>query len=132
MTDSSTMRAGDHDREAAVVVLREAYAAGRLDLAELQARIQAAYTAVTWGQLGALTADLPHVQAHAGEVVRTRAKSPAPPALGWPAAIVLVTGLSALGISTVGWWPAVDVPALLAALLILSAAWGIHRRKPGP
>jgi hypothetical protein len=53
------MRASDHDRELAAQVLRDAYADGRLDLGEFLERTDAACSAKTWGQLAALTADLP-------------------------------------------------------------------------
>ena len=52
-------RASDSEREATVAHLREAAAEGRLDVEELVARIDAAYTATTRGELEPLTADLP-------------------------------------------------------------------------
>lgn len=128
MTGSGAMRASDRDREATVAVLREAYAEGRLTLAELQARVQDAYTAVTWSQLDVLTADLPQVRQQAGEVVRLRAVSAASPAPGLLATAVLVSGLAWLGIVTGGWPLAVVVPVLAATLLVLAAAWWIHWR----
>ena len=59
MTSDDAMRPSDGDREHAAEMLRNAYAAGRIDLAELHDRAGAAYTATTWGELRALTADLP-------------------------------------------------------------------------
>ena len=59
MTASDWMRAADRDREEAADVLREAYAEGRLDHAELDERTDAAFRARTWGELRRLTADLP-------------------------------------------------------------------------
>jgi Domain of unknown function (DUF1707) len=47
------------DRERAVGVLRAAFAEGRLSQEELDDRVAQAYTARTYGQLWALTADLP-------------------------------------------------------------------------
>jgi uncharacterized membrane protein len=52
-------RASARDRESAAKALREAYAAGRLTLGEFGERVDAVYSAVTWGELGKLTADLP-------------------------------------------------------------------------
>ena len=51
-------RASDADREAAAEQLRAAVADGRLDLAELDGRLTAAYAAKTRGELAAVTADL--------------------------------------------------------------------------
>jgi hypothetical protein len=59
MTTDGGIRASDRDRESAVEVLREAYTAGRLDLEEFDERTSAAYSAKTWGDLRALTDDLP-------------------------------------------------------------------------
>jgi hypothetical protein len=53
------MRAGDADRERLVEQLREHHAAGRLTLDEFDERMQKAYEAKTYGQLGMLTRDLP-------------------------------------------------------------------------
>jgi Domain of unknown function (DUF1707) len=51
--------ASDAEREAAVTRLREEAAAGRLDTAEFERRIELAYTAQTRGELDRLAADLP-------------------------------------------------------------------------
>src|ERR1035438_2241749 len=59
MTTYSTIRASDSDREKVVAILRDAYAAGRLTLAEWDERTTAALTGRTWGALGELTKDLP-------------------------------------------------------------------------
>lgn len=53
------MRASDTEREAVGERLRAALAAGRLDLAEYDRRIQASLNAATRGELVPLTADLP-------------------------------------------------------------------------
>lgn len=55
----SLIRASDRDRDLASKVLRDSYAEGRLDLNEFVERIDAVYSAGTWGELAALTADLP-------------------------------------------------------------------------
>lgn len=59
MAADEWMRAADRDREEAVEILREAYAEGRLDQAELDERTDAALRARTWGELRRLTADIP-------------------------------------------------------------------------
>jgi hypothetical protein len=59
MPVSPTMRAGDADRERTVDVLKAAFAEGRLDQDEYIERIGLAYQARTYGDLVALTEDLP-------------------------------------------------------------------------
>jgi hypothetical protein len=56
---SDHIRASDHDRDAVVGALRDAYAEGRLSLEEFQERTTAAYGGRTWGDLRELTTDLP-------------------------------------------------------------------------
>ncbi|OKI04605.1 hypothetical protein A6A06_07500 [Streptomyces sp. CB02923] len=53
------LRASHSDREAVVEQLREAAAEGRIDLAELDTRLEQALTAKTFADLAPLTADLP-------------------------------------------------------------------------
>ena len=53
------MLAGSADRERAVGVLRAGFTEGRLTQEELDERVAQAYAARTYGQLWALTADLP-------------------------------------------------------------------------
>jgi hypothetical protein len=53
------LRASDSDREDVVTELRQHGAAGRLDLEELEQRIEAAYSARTNGELARLVQDLP-------------------------------------------------------------------------
>jgi Domain of unknown function (DUF1707)/Transcriptional regulator PadR-like family len=53
------IRAGDADREAAAVALGKHFAEGRLTLDELNARLGAALTATTRGEIARATEDLP-------------------------------------------------------------------------
>ncbi|HZN17726.1 MAG TPA: DUF1707 domain-containing protein [Micromonosporaceae bacterium] len=53
------LRAADSDRERVAARLREAVDEGRLTLHEYDDRLRAAYAAKTYGELGALVADLP-------------------------------------------------------------------------
>jgi Domain of unknown function (DUF1707) len=66
------IRAGTADRERVVKQLNEAFGEGRLDVAELEERVGAAYAAKTLGELTPLTVDLPN------------AGAPPIPASGWP------------------------------------------------
>jgi len=79
MTDrvpSPEIRAGDDERERTVVALREHAAQGRLDVEELDARVQAAYAARTRGELGALLRDLPALDAPPARAVPQRKAGP--------------------------------------------------------
>jgi uncharacterized membrane protein len=59
MVPVAEMRTSAADRERAVDVLKAAFAEGRLDQDEYIERMEAAYASKTYGQLAALTADLP-------------------------------------------------------------------------
>lgn len=53
------LRASDSDRERVADLLREAAAQGRIDMDELDERIEAVYAAKTYGELVPITRDLP-------------------------------------------------------------------------
>ena len=81
------MRAGHADRERVIGTLKAAFVQGRLDAAELDARVGAAFAALTYGELAALTADIPASTAAAvadtgpvagAEPVAAAAAKPAP------------------------------------------------------
>ncbi|WP_369255858.1 DUF1707 SHOCT-like domain-containing protein [Geodermatophilus amargosae] len=57
--DRRGVRAGDTDRERTVRQLQRGLAEGRLDVAEFDERVRAAYAARTLDELADLTADLP-------------------------------------------------------------------------
>jgi Domain of unknown function (DUF1707) len=59
MPTDDEIRASDADREHAVGMLRDAFAAGRLTLDEFDERTTAAFASRTWGELRELTRDLP-------------------------------------------------------------------------
>jgi hypothetical protein len=65
-------RASDAERETVVERLRVATTEGRLTLAELTERTEAAYTATTRGELARITADLPPAAAAAAPVPATQ------------------------------------------------------------
>jgi hypothetical protein len=54
------LRASDADREQTAAVLRQAAAEGRLDLTELEERLERVFAAKTYADLAPLTADLPN------------------------------------------------------------------------
>jgi hypothetical protein len=53
------VRVGDADRDAAAAALAEHFAQGRLTLEELDARLDAALAATTYGEISQATWDLP-------------------------------------------------------------------------
>ena len=57
--DASRLRISDEDRHKVAEVLRQAAGEGRIDLDELEERLEAAYRAKTYGDLVPITADLP-------------------------------------------------------------------------
>jgi hypothetical protein len=59
MARRATLRAADADREHVAERLRHATAEGRLHTAELEERLEAAFSARNYGELDALVADLP-------------------------------------------------------------------------
>lgn len=74
------LRAADVDREATAERLRSAVAEGRIDLAELDERLEQVYRARTYGELRAVTADLPAPTAAASAIAATTAAAPTPAA----------------------------------------------------
>jgi hypothetical protein len=57
--DPANLRASDQDRERVANILRDAAGEGRLDMTELDERLDAVYTAKTYAELEPITRDLP-------------------------------------------------------------------------
>jgi hypothetical protein len=137
MTADGGIRASDDDRERTVEVLRDAYAAGRLDLDEFDQRTTAAYSAKTWGDLRELTTDLP-VEPRLGAdlaAVETDAAKPEAVDAGVqfgprrPFVPVLPIALVWLAIAAAAHATAAVIPLVLLSLFVLRAA-GWRRRPP--
>lgn len=80
--DASRLRISDEDRHKVAEVLRQAAGEGRIDLDELDQRLEAAYAAKTYGDLVPITVDLPAVgQQHA--VARPSVPVPSLPATSY-------------------------------------------------
>lgn len=75
--DRARLRISDDDRHRVAEVLREAAGEGRLDLDELDQRLEAAYAAKTYADLVPITVDLPARPGETGP-----AASPRPPVAG--------------------------------------------------
>jgi Domain of unknown function (DUF1707) len=84
MANDHMIRASDLDREAVVAVLRDAYAAGRLDAEEFDERTTAAYAGRTWGELRKLTEDLPEQPALGADLPAQRPPAITPAQAGPP------------------------------------------------
>lgn len=115
------MRASDQDRDEAVAELRRAFSEGRLDLAELDDRASRAYTARTWADLRALTADLPAVPGRAGRI--PSAKNGAPVVRSYPPLLpftpMVTMSVVWLTVATVAPNPILAIPAVALALFAL-------------
>ena len=83
MASRAAIRASDADRERAAERLRQAAAEGRLLTEELEQRLEASFSARTYGQLNALVADLP------GRSLAAPAESRRLPSLGSALALAL-------------------------------------------
>jgi Domain of unknown function (DUF1707) len=147
--DPDAMRAGNDDRERVVGHLNGAFAEGRLEVAELDERVAAAYAAKTLGELKPLTADLPP----AGTVQRAAPRAtPVPQQPGQVdrhhdrenarRAVAGLFGLFVLNVVIWGiisvsrgdlayFWPVwILVPVAMAALRLFGV-WGDHGRGHG-
>jgi hypothetical protein len=80
--DPARLRISDDDRHAVAEVLRHAAGEGRIDLDELDQRLEAAYAAKTYGDLVPITADLPAAGATPRPVVPPVSPHPLAPAGG--------------------------------------------------
>jgi hypothetical protein len=108
MARRTTLRASDADREQIAERLRKATGEGRLLAEELEERLEATFTARTYGELDAVVADLP------GVTVRPRER-PRPPVLN-PVHLIALFILAPVIISLM----------IAAAVLVatLFSAWG--------
>jgi hypothetical protein len=129
-------RASDEDRERVATILRDGYSHGRLDLDELQQRLDAAYAAKTLPELAHLTADLPSASAPAAvepagvrpddTASRVRARRMRDRVLTYLVLMVFLVVVWALTGSGSFWpiWPII-VGAFILALDLL----GVERRR---
>jgi len=107
------LRAGDADRDEVIAVLTEAYAQGRLNREEFDARMELAQRARTFGELQRLTQDLPATSPVPAQAPTARTSRQRELRKGWVAWV----GVSALvnliwaaswasqGRGPTGYWP---------------------------
>ena len=97
--DPGALRISDEDRHAVAEVLRRAAGEGRLDLDELDERLESAYSAKTYADLVPLTVDLP-AQPGAVPAVGAR-RSPDLPATSHTGSFALMSESSRRGVWSV-------------------------------
>ncbi len=141
MTEDGRIRASDEDRESAVEVLRDAFSVGRLDLEEFDERTTSAYSAKTWGELRALTDDLPEQARLGADLAAVTEPEPRPepeliqlgasPEPRRPFVPMLPMALVWLAIAAAAHASAAVIPLVLLSLFALRAA-GWRRRPPEP
>jgi hypothetical protein len=95
--DPFQLRVSDQDRHQVAEVLREAAGEGRIDLEELDERLEATYAARTYADLVPLTADLP-AQASANLPARPRPPSAVVPGPAEERHLAVMSGLERKGV----------------------------------
>ncbi len=105
------MRAADADREHVAERLRTAAVEGRLLTEELEERLEAVFSARTYGELEALTQDLPRAPAPSSRNRRSSAPIP------WPAAVLVVMFVMPVVVAVV-----VAAVVLVASMFLM---WGL-------
>ena len=121
--DPRDLRISDTDRHKVAEVLREAAGDGRIDLEELDQRLEAAYAAKTYGDLVPITLDLPTYTAPGALVPRPPrapssrpARTPAGTAPTWSASLGIMGETTRKGIWDVG--PTHAATALMGSVVI--------------
>jgi Domain of unknown function (DUF1707)/Cell wall-active antibiotics response 4TMS YvqF len=100
--DPSRLRISDQDRHKVAEVLREAAGEGRIDLDELDQRLEAAYSAKTYAELVPITADLPAAHRGPAPSPRPAGTEPAPGGAHFPTSIAVMSETKRSGAWTVG------------------------------
>jgi hypothetical protein len=97
-SDPAQLRISDTERHQVAEILREAAGEGRLDLDELDQRLEQTYAARTYADLVPITLDLP-AHPHAKPVVRPAAASPqVVPGADKESHLAILSGLSRKGV----------------------------------
>jgi len=122
MSRRTTLRASDADRELVAERLRKATAEGRLSTEELEHRLGAAFSALTYGELEALVADLPRELAQ-----RRRQSLPIPAPAAALAVLILMPVVVAVVVAA-----AVLIASMFLFWLIAAAVamWVFGHRMP--
>ncbi|HTP23274.1 MAG TPA: DUF1707 domain-containing protein [Solirubrobacteraceae bacterium] len=127
MARRATLRASDADREQFAERLRHAAGEGRILAEELEERLEAVFSARTYGELDAVVADLP------GAPARPRERSRSLSFPRSPAVIVALVFLLPVLVSMLIAAVVVITTLFTAWALVLALGWwvfGQHRRYP--
>jgi len=100
--DRSRLRISDADRHRVSELLRQAAGEGRLDIDELDERLEAAYAAKTYGDLVPLTADLPLGATQHPTAPQSQSNVPWTPATRHDSSVAIMGGTSRKGVWEVG------------------------------
>ena len=100
--DPSRMRVSDADRHRVADILRDAAAEGRIDIEELDDRLESTYAAKTYGDLVPITSDLPVPRASGAPAPRPQPAQPLVPASRFDSSIAILGGVSRKGVWEIG------------------------------
>jgi hypothetical protein len=100
--ERSRLRISDADRHQVAELLRQAAGDGRIDMDELDERLEAAYAAKTYGDLVPLTADLPFGTQHRPDLARPLPPQPMTPAVRYDNSIAIMGASTRKGVWQVG------------------------------
>ena len=100
--ERSRLRISDADRHQVAELLRQAAGDGRIDIDELDERLEATYAAKTYGDLVPLTADLPFGTQHRPDLARPLAPPPLTPAVRYDNSIAIMGASTRKGVWQVG------------------------------
>lgn len=100
--DPSRMRVSDADRHRVADILREAAGEGRLDIDELDERLESTYAAKTYADLVPITADLPVRGHETAPVARPQSAGPPLPAARHDSSFAVLGGCSRKGLWQLG------------------------------
>ena len=100
--DPALLRISDSDRHKVAEILRDAAGEGRIDLAELDERLESAYAAKTYADLVPITADLPVIGQTASPTPLSQPSGPRLPAIRHESTFAMLGGASRKGVWEVG------------------------------
>lgn len=100
--DPAQLRISDADRHKVAEILREAAGEGRIDLGELDDRLEATYAARTYADLVPITADLPVVGRPTTPATQPQARGPQLPAVRHDSTFSVLGGASRKGVWELG------------------------------
>lgn len=127
------LRLSDLERDQTLEVIRQGFAEGRLDAAELDRRTHLALSATTTADLTALTSDLPGPHQRAAVVPPKAPRRSSPQLRGWLGLSIMLSVIWAISSLSVGhllyFWPIWPIGIVGAGLLARSISGADDRDK---